>query len=83
MAFIKKLLLTITIVGTIAATAFGWIKLPKQVQEATLEAKEAKAEIKVVENNLDKYVQVNEEYKRQQMEQKALLIKFIEQVAQK
>ena len=78
MRYLKHLIYVIPIAIALFAKGIGILDSPAQAKENTKKISENKESIKDNSNEDKNYTDVNEEYKRQHMEQHGLLIKILE-----
>lgn len=83
MKFMQKLLIGITLIGTVTATALGWVKLPKRVDKIEQETENVKKDMQETKHQTETYQKVNEEWKTQLMRQQEILIDFIKETKDK
>lgn len=56
MKFFQKLAITLGIVATVAATALGWVKLPKRVGKVEVKQEKAKVERQQTQSELNMFI---------------------------
>lgn len=83
MDFIRKLAITVTIVGAIVAGVLGWVKTPGIAKEARKKAEEAKGLVDRLAQTVEKYREVQEVRDEGQERTQGLIVEWIKEAKDK